>query len=389
MCSCASAPPECSNTARIGAGDADPSHLHLSAWTHASSSPGCTCSPFPPASPACGPAPAPSAIPSATRTIHGALRRAFVGDAWWGVAAAAWLVTGLWRLFAGAEKSTGYYLTSQLFWLKMTLFLGLVALEIWPMMTLMAWRRKTADPNPRDAGRIEVISYVQCAFVVAIVLVAAGMARGYGSAADPRRPRRAARASRPGAPGADTTSAAAVGAAGHVGAPPLTPTGSETVTDEDVALLVREIAMPLDGVNPGTLRSNFDERRGGGARQHQALDIMAARRTPVKSAASGRVLKLFTSAAGGLMVYAADSSERFILMYAHLDGYAPDLRDGSPLVRGQLLGYVGSTGNAIASAPHLHFAIARSADVRRWSKGQPIDPLPVLQASMAGAGARR
>jgi murein DD-endopeptidase MepM/ murein hydrolase activator NlpD len=161
------------------------------------------------------------------------------------------------------------------------------------------------------------------------------------------------------------------------------PSGTETVTADDLALLAREIAMPLDGVNPATLRSNFDERRGGGARQHQALDIMAPRRTPVRSAATGRVLKLFTSAAGGLMVYAADSSERFILMYAHLDGYAPGLRDGAPLARGQVIGYVGSTGNASASAPHLHFAVARSADVKRWSKGKPIDPLPVLIASTA------
>jgi murein DD-endopeptidase MepM/ murein hydrolase activator NlpD len=107
---------------------------------------------------------------------------------------------------------------------------------------------------------------------------------------------------------------------------------------------------------------------------------MAPRRTPIRSAARGRVLKLFTSAAGGLMIYAADSSERFIVMYAHLDGYAPGLRDGVPLTRGQLIGYVGSTGNASPTAPHLHFAIARSADVKRWSKGKAIDPLPVLQA---------
>jgi murein DD-endopeptidase MepM/ murein hydrolase activator NlpD len=93
------------------------------------------------------------------------------------------------------------------------------------------------------------------------------------------------------------------------------------------------------------------------------------------------VLKLFTSVAGGLMIYAADSSERFVLMYAHLDGYADGLRDGAPRARGQLIGYVGSTGNAIASAPHLHFAMARSADVKRWSKGRPIDPLPILQAA--------
>jgi len=83
------------------------------------------------------------------------------------------------------------------------------------------------------------------------------------------------------------------------------------------------------------------------------------------------------------MIYATDSSERFILMYAHLDHYAAGARDGAPLERGQLIGYVGSTGNASATAPHLHFAILRSADVKHWSKGNPIDPLPVLRAAEA------
>ena len=307
---------------------------------------------------------------------HGALRRAFVGDAWWGVAAGLWVVTGLWRLLGSTEKSTSYYFGNHAFYLKMALFLVIVALEVWPMMTLLRWRTKKAAPNPRDAGRIEVISYVQCALVVAIVLAAASMARGYGTVA------------RVGAVARVEPGKAASAVPGEVAADDspdalsIKPSGIETVTDEDLALLAREIAMPLDGVAPASLRSNFDERRGGGTRQHQALDLMAPRRTPIRSAAQGRVLKLFTSGAGGLMIYAADSSERFILMYAHLDGYASGLRDGAPLARGQVIGYVGSTGNASANAPHLHFAIARSADVKRWSKGKPIDPVPVLQVGV-------
>ena len=310
---------------------------------------------------------------------RGALRRAFTGDAWWGMAAGLWLVTGLWRLLAGTEKSAAWYAVNHVFFLKMALFLAIVGLEVWPMMTLMRWRTKRAVPDPRDAGRIEVISYVQCALVVATVLAAAAMARGYGAAAAggvvPVTPAEAAPSAVPTTP--------AVTSADTAGVPPLTPSGTETVTGDDLALLARELAMPLDGIDPATLRSNFDERRGGGTRQHQALDIMAPRRTPVRSAAKGRVLKLFTSAAGGLMIYAADSSERFIMMYAHLDAYEPGLRDGAPLARGQPIGYVGFTGNAIASAPHLHFAVARSADVKRWSRGKPIDPLPVLVAAAA------
>jgi Membrane proteins related to metalloendopeptidases len=318
---------------------------------------------------------------------HGALRRAFIGDSWWGVAAATWLITGLWRLLAGTEKTTSYYLANHAFYLKMTLFVAILALEVWPMTTLLRWRTKRAAPNPRDAGRIEVISYVECALVVAMVAAAVAMARGYGirTGDAPVGP-------------AGATSTAPIGDARPMARdsaadiPAVTPSGTEAVTPDDLALLSREIAMPLDGVNPSTLHSNFDERRGGGTRAHQALDIMAARRTPIRSAAAGRVLKLFTSAAGGLMVYAADSSERFVLMYAHLDGYAPELHDGTRLARGQVIGYVGSTGNASPTAPHLHFAIARSADVKRWSRGKPIDPLPILVASATrgnGEGASR
>ncbi len=300
---------------------------------------------------------------------QGALRQAFVGHVWWSVAVVLWIVTGVWLLgVAGTDAS--HYFANRAFYLKIALVLAIVTLEVWPTKTLLRWRWKRAVPSPHDGGRIEVISYVECALVVAIVIASAHMAHGYG----PARPLGGARlipvAPMPIAPVSDA-----------LGTPVMTPSGVETVTGEDLALLVREIAMPLDGIDPATLRSNFNERRGGGTRAHQALDIMAARRTPVKSAAKGRVLKLFTSVAGGLMVYAADSSERFIMMYAHLDGYASGLRDGAPLARGQVIGYVGSTGNAIASAPHLHFAVARSADVRRWSKGIPIDPVPVLQTA--------
>jgi murein DD-endopeptidase MepM/ murein hydrolase activator NlpD len=153
------------------------------------------------------------------------------------------------------------------------------------------------------------------------------------------------------------------------------------VTPADVALLEREIAMPLDAIDPATLHSSFADARGGGTRTHQALDIMSPRGMPIHSAASGRVLKLFTSKDGGSMVYAADSSERWVLVYAHLERYAPGLTDSTRHTRGQVIGFVGSTGNASPSAPHLHFALARSADVAHWSRGKPIDPLPILVAS--------
>jgi murein DD-endopeptidase MepM/ murein hydrolase activator NlpD len=149
-------------------------------------------------------------------------------------------------------------------------------------------------------------------------------------------------------------------------------------TDVDLALLRSQLIVPVAGVAKVDLHDTYDELRGG-TRKHEALDILAPRGAAVLSAAPGRVLKLFDSKAGGLMVYAADSTERFILMYAHLDAYQPGLADGQPLRRGQPLGTVGTTGNAPPTVPHLHFAVARSSDVSQWWKGLPVNPFPLLR----------
>ena len=307
-----------------------------------------------------------------------------MADSWWGVAAGLWLVTGLWRLFGSTEKSTSYYLSNHLFYTKMGLFVAVLAMEIWPMVTLIKWRAGKTQPHPRDVGRIEIISYVECAIVVVMVLTAVSMARGYGmptarSAAGVLADSLRGLGDPPDAAVAHT----AIKARGEE--PMQTPIlDSATVTDDDLGILRHEIGMPIARINPAKLHSNFAELRDG-TRQHEALDIMSPLRTPVLSAASGHVVKLYTSKAGGLMVYAADSSERFILMYAHLDGYATGLRDGVPITKGQLIGYVGFTGNASPKAPHLHFAIARSEDVRDWWLGTAVDPLPVLQQRQQSA----
>ena len=149
-------------------------------------------------------------------------------------------------------------------------------------------------------------------------------------------------------------------------------------TAADLAMLSAELIVPLPGVKASELRDTFNEMRGGGARKHEALDIMAPRGTPVLSASAGRILKLHTSKDGGLMIYAADASDRFVLMYAHLDRYADGMRDSLPLRQGQIIGYVGTTGNAAENAPHLHFAIAHPRDVKLWWTGTAIDPRPLL-----------
>jgi murein DD-endopeptidase MepM/ murein hydrolase activator NlpD len=148
--------------------------------------------------------------------------------------------------------------------------------------------------------------------------------------------------------------------------------------EDELRALAKRLTIPVAGVKAEELLDTFSEMRGG-TRKHEAIDILAPRGTPVLAATDGRVLRLYTSERGGLMIYTADSTERFILMYAHLDGYADGVSDGAPLRRGQVIGYVGTTGNAPPNVPHLHFAIARSTNVKRWWEGTPIDPLPLLR----------
>lgn len=149
-------------------------------------------------------------------------------------------------------------------------------------------------------------------------------------------------------------------------------------TPDELSALAAGLVVPVAGVMPSELHGSFQAARSGG-RVHNAIDIPAPRGTPVISATGGRVLKLFSSKAGGLMIYAADPTERFILMYGHLDRYADGIKDGMQLQRGQTIGYVGTTGNAPPNVPHLHFAIARTTNVKRWWNGTPIDPAPLLK----------
>ena len=158
-----------------------------------------------------------------------------------------------------------------------------------------------------------------------------------------------------------------------------TPNDSNAVrpTPAELAQLASDLVVPVAGVQPSDLLDTFDEARG--SRRHNALDIPAPRGTPVVSASAGKVLRLFSSQAGGLMVYASDPTDRFVLMYAHLDRYANGIADGMPLQRGDTIGFVGTTGNAPPNVPHLHFGIARTSNVARWWTGMPVDPRALLQ----------
>jgi len=146
-------------------------------------------------------------------------------------------------------------------------------------------------------------------------------------------------------------------------------------------LTAKRLLFPVAGQTSSRgLKDTFTEARDAN-RIHHALDIPAKRGTPVLATENGRVIKLFTSAAGGLTIYTTDPTERYIYYYAHLDGYRTGLTQGLEIQRGDTLGYVGTTGNAPPNTPHLHFAILRSDNIKRWSKGLPINPYEVFRRS--------
>jgi murein DD-endopeptidase MepM/ murein hydrolase activator NlpD len=145
------------------------------------------------------------------------------------------------------------------------------------------------------------------------------------------------------------------------------------------------LALPVAGVRPAQLIDTFTQARAGGARVHDAIDIMAPAGTPVVAAAPGTVEKLFFSqGGGGITAYVRSPDHRWLYYYAHLNTYAPGLREGRPVRRGDQIGTVGSTGNANPAGPHLHFAILRMRPGDKWHQGTPINPYPLLAGKRGG-----
>jgi peptidoglycan LD-endopeptidase LytH len=140
----------------------------------------------------------------------------------------------------------------------------------------------------------------------------------------------------------------------------------------------RGLAIPVEGVKAEQLVESFSDVRSG-TRVHEALDILAPRNTPVKAVDDGTIARLFYSKAGGTTVYQFDPSEQFCYYYAHLERYADGLHEGDRVRKGQVLGYVGTSGNAPKDTPHLHFAVFRLTAAKHWWEGTPIDPYPILR----------
>ena len=151
------------------------------------------------------------------------------------------------------------------------------------------------------------------------------------------------------------------------------------------------LVIPVVGKQPRDLVDTYTASRSGG-RVHNAIDIMAARGTPVVSAAAGTVEKLHTSGLGGITAYIRSDDGQWVYYYAHLDSYVAGLAEGQHLRQGDPVGFVGFTGNASPAGPHLHFGVYRMAPGRRWYQGEAINPYPLLmgrRSSLSYRGAPR
>lgn len=163
------------------------------------------------------------------------------------------------------------------------------------------------------------------------------------------------------------------------------PTLAAAPADATAVAHLNSLLFPVAGGDSARLADSFDEPRDGGERTHRAIDIMAPKGTPVLAVADGRILRLANTAKGGISIYAADLEEQYVYYYAHLDHYHPNIYTGRPLLRGDTLGYVGTTGNAPKNLPHLHFQLMRMPSDRKYWNGEPINPYPLLRAAEATA----
>ncbi|HXR99815.1 MAG TPA: M23 family metallopeptidase [Pyrinomonadaceae bacterium] len=160
---------------------------------------------------------------------------------------------------------------------------------------------------------------------------------------------------------------------------PLPPSESPTPTPEPANFVGRmNLIVPVAGVRPDQLLDTYSDARSEG-RTHDAIDIPAAAETPVLAAADGKIIKLFQSERGGTTIYQLSANQEMIFYYAHLSHYAEGLAEGNLVKQGEVIAYVGDTGNAGAGNYHLHFSIALVTDPKRYWEGANINPYPLLQ----------
>jgi peptidoglycan LD-endopeptidase LytH len=163
---------------------------------------------------------------------------------------------------------------------------------------------------------------------------------------------------------------------------PRGPPTNEEAPNDNMSVAPSGLALPVVGVKPAQLADTYTQARAGGARVHDAIDIMAPNGTPVVAAAPGTVEKLyFSEGGGGITAYVRSADGRWLYYYAHLQGYASGLREGQRVQRGTPIGTVGHSGNANPAGPHLHFAIHRMTPGEDWHEGTPVNPYPLLASA--------
>jgi murein DD-endopeptidase MepM/ murein hydrolase activator NlpD len=150
----------------------------------------------------------------------------------------------------------------------------------------------------------------------------------------------------------------------------------------------KELVIPVAGVGPSHIEDSFTAGRDGGERQHNAVDILAPRNTPIIAADDGVILRMSSNKLGGITIYAADKDREFVYYYAHLDHYRRGVHEGDKIQKGDTLGFVGTTGNAPKDVPHLHFQIMIWPSDGKYWYGEPVNPYPILHGLVSSGGAR-
>lgn len=185
-----------------------------------------------------------------------------------------------------------------------------------------------------------------------------------------------AQADAPSSPGATTTSSPPPASS----APPqqqASPAPSASGAHASNSTNAGELLIPVAGIRPEQLQDTYTQSRSQG-RAHNAIDIMAARNTPVLAATDGQIIKLFRSERGGITLYQLGTDNRTVYYYAHLERYADGLTENRFARRGEIIGYVGDSGNAGRDNCHLHFSIWLVNDPKHFWDGENVNPYPLL-----------
>lgn len=161
------------------------------------------------------------------------------------------------------------------------------------------------------------------------------------------------------------------------GSAPVLAGSKEAMEDAVQELRGRNLLLPLNDLNKSDLRDSFQESRGD--HLHQAIDILAPRNTPVLAVEDGTIAKLWLSVPGGITLYEFDPDKKYEYYYAHLESYAEGIKEGDHVKRGEVIGYVGTSGNAPKNTPHLHFTIFKLTEDKHWWQGTPINPYLVFR----------